>query len=92
MGHVSNSTLRHHIFEDLKSKYQKQKTSLAIQPPKATTSSLNSASENQQQDFQTLWELWFDEVEQLEPELPKPELNEYGKALIDKYKQQGLDL
>jgi len=93
MGHTINSASRHYIVKDLKSKYQTRKASLAIQTPQlATSSSITASSKNHQQDFQTAWDRWFDEVEQLEPEPPRLEPNEYGKLLIDKYKRQGLDL
>lgn len=52
----------------------------------------NSNSENHQKDFQAAWLRWFDEVDRLEPESPQLELDEYGKAILDKYKKQGLDL
>lgn len=92
MGHTSSSTLRHYIVEDLKFKYQTRKASLTIQSLQSATSNSRSASENYQQDFQSAWAHWFDEVEQLEPEPPRSEPDEYGKLLIDKYKRQGLDL
>jgi hypothetical protein len=37
------------------------------------------------------WQQWFDEVDRLEL-IPHEPVNEYQEALLDKYRQQGLDL
>jgi hypothetical protein len=37
------------------------------------------------------WQQWFDEVDRLEL-IPHEPVNEYQEALLDKYRNQGLDL
>ncbi|NJM89933.1 MAG: hypothetical protein HC847_25095 [Hydrococcus sp. RU_2_2] len=66
--------------------------SLTIQSSEPTTVPPSSSSDNSEKDLQASWERWFEEVEQLEPEPPKSEPDEYGKALIEKYRKQGLEL
>jgi predicted HTH domain antitoxin len=50
------------------------------------------APETSETDFQTAWNRWFAEVDQLEPSPTQSEPDEYGKALIEKYRKQGLEL
>lgn len=85
MGYESDATLRALAYKDFQSKYRGE-NSLNIQ--NFEVAQIN----NKHQDFQTAWACWFDEVEQLEPESPQSKPDESGKALIDKYKKQGLDL
>lgn len=68
------------------------KNSSMMQSSEVVKISTNSNTENHQKDFQAAWASWFEEVEQLEPESPQLEPDEYRKALLDKYKKQGLDL
>lgn len=42
--------------------------------------------------YSAKWQRWLDEVDQLEPKPSGAEPDEYGKALLEKYKQQGLEL
>ncbi len=62
--------------------------SLTIQ----SSGSQTPLGENGEQDFQAAWTRWFAEVDQLELSPPQSEPDEYGKALIEKYKKQGLEL
>lgn len=55
-------------------------------------SSENTTLANSQTDYQAKWNRWFSEVEQLEPSSSQLELDKYGKALLEKYKKQGLEL
>jgi hypothetical protein len=50
------------------------------------------SSEKKQKDLQVAWERWLSEIEQLEPLFSKKKPDEYGKALIEKYTNQGLEL
>ena len=49
-------------------------------------------NDSREQDFQAAWERWLAEVDQLSPSPSQGELDEYGKALQEKYRKQGLDL
>ncbi|MGK7874077.1 MAG: hypothetical protein AB4426_12415 [Xenococcaceae cyanobacterium] len=80
------------IMEYLRQCQQEVEVSLTIQSPEPATFNPSSSSEKSEKDFQAAWNRWFDEVDQLELESPKSEPDEYGKALIEKYKKQGLDL
>ena len=62
--------------------------SLTIESSKSPT----SPSENREQDFQTAWNRWLAEVDQLPSSPSQSEPDEYGKALQEKYRKQGLDL
>jgi hypothetical protein len=48
-------------------------------------------SSNLSDDVAPKWQQWFDEVDRLEM-IPHEPVNEYQEAILDKYRQQGLDL
>ena len=62
--------------------------SLMIESSQSST----SPSENREQDFQAAWDRWLAEVDQLSFSSSQSEPDEYGKALLEKYRKQGLDL
>lgn len=66
--------------------------SLTIQSSDPATFPPSSSSENSETNFQTAWNCWFAEVDQLEPSPSQSEPDEYGKSLIEKYRKQGLEL
>jgi hypothetical protein len=52
---------------------------------------LEVKSSNLSDDVVPKWQQWFDEVDRLEL-IPHEPVNEYQEALLDKYRNQGLDL
>lgn len=52
---------------------------------------LEIKSSNLSDDVAPKWQQWFDEVDRLEL-IPHEPVNEYQEALLDKYRNQGLDL
>lgn len=66
--------------------------SLTISTSETPTAIPNSSSDDGNKEFSKKWERWFDEVDKLEPSSGQSEPNEYGQALQEKYRKQGLDL
>lgn len=54
--------------------------------------SLMVESSSEEAGLSNAWNQWFQEVEQIEPLVNNEPKNDYQKLLIDKYKQQGLEL
>jgi hypothetical protein len=54
--------------------------------------SLMVESSSKEDNLSNAWNQWFQEVEEIEPIDNNEPLNDYQKLLIDKYKQQGLEL
>lgn len=52
----------------------------------------SSAAPQSKKELQAKLEQWFDEVEQLESTFSSTELDDYTTALVEKYRQQGLEL
>lgn len=65
--------------------------SLTIQSTDAKTAIPSSPLGEVERDFQRAWNRWLAEVDQIEPSSSKAEPDEYGKALIEKYRKQGLE-
>ena len=58
--------------------------SLTVQTSEKGTSLSSSSPSTNEEDAQTAWNSWLAEVDQLDPSPPQLELDEYGKALIEK--------
>ena len=49
-------------------------------------------NEQHASNYRAPWKQWFKEVDQFEPVPYRAEPDEYGRALIEKFKHQGLEL
>jgi len=66
--------------------------SLTIQSTASTTTFPVLVNDNSNSDFQPLWDRWFSEVERIEPPSSPSAPAQYGEALLEKYRKQGLEL
>ncbi len=66
--------------------------SLTVQSSECASSPPSSAPSTTETDVQTAWNRWLAEVDQLSPSPPQSEPDEYGLALSEKYRKQGLEL
>ncbi|WP_353929057.1 hypothetical protein WJM97_12030 [Okeanomitos corallinicola TIOX110] len=65
---------------------------LMIQPPLSLSFQHSDIQENNQQDIQMKWNNWLKEVEQLEILPADSPGDDYGSALLKKYRSQGFDI
>jgi hypothetical protein len=65
---------------------------LMIQSQLNTSFNRSSTAQTSQQYFQTKWNSWLEEVDRLEISPSNSNPDDYGTALLEKYRHQGLDV
>lgn len=71
---------------------QQTEIALMIQSPLNMTFQDRDIPQTNPEDFQMKWNSWFEEVDNLEIISSDFEVDDYGSALLEKYRSQGLDV
>ena len=66
--------------------------SLTVQSSESATSIPSLTPSTTETEVETKWQRWLAEVDQLSPSPTQSEPDESGRALIEKYRKQGLEL
>lgn len=80
------------VIEYLRQCPDEAEIALMIQSQLNTAFKPTSTTQRSQQYFQMKWNSWLEELDRLEISPSNPNPDDYGQALLEKYRGQGLDV